>query len=95
MGASVSRDPRMLPDDELRAQALLADALLVLDSARAYGFVTGGPGVVTERAEEFVTAARERGLAWTEEERTKTALRFIIEWQNEIDAVQGGCSDGR
>ena len=59
---------RPLPTDpdELRTLALLAEAYLRLDSARLYGFITGGPRINVERCELAIAAARRAGVTYTE-----------------------------
>jgi hypothetical protein len=39
-----------------------ADALLHIQSAEAYGFITGAPSVNVERCEQLLEAARRRGV---------------------------------
>jgi hypothetical protein len=39
-----------------------ADALLHIQSAEAYGFITGAPHVNVERCEQLLAAARRRGV---------------------------------
>jgi hypothetical protein len=78
-----------LGDDELRRVARTAAGALLLDDARLYGFISGGPGVDTSRCEEAIAAARERGLAPTLIESTDAAVELAAEW----NAVQqeGSC----
>jgi len=42
--------------------AAAANALLLLDAARVYGLVTGGPDVDTARCEQILAGAEERGI---------------------------------
>jgi len=39
-----------------------AEAMLLLDSARQYGLITGGPGVHVDRCLEVLAAGRDRGI---------------------------------
>jgi len=49
-------------------------ALLVLDAARAYGLVVGGPVVNVPRAEDLIRRAKGRGV----EPRKRRALRELV-----------------
>jgi hypothetical protein len=44
-----------------------AEACLLLDSARLYGFVTGGPGVNIARCEQILEGGRARQIRSTDE----------------------------
>jgi len=48
--------------DEWQTAVDAAKALLVLDSARLYGLVTGGPGVNVKRCEEILYAGQQQGI---------------------------------
>ncbi len=52
-------------DEAVRVAARLAGACLLIESARAYGLITGGPSVDVGRCEAALACARERGLAPT------------------------------
>jgi hypothetical protein len=58
-----SKQPKM-PEtkEEWQAAVDAAKALLCLDSARLYGFVTGGPNVNVGRAEAMLLEGKRRGL---------------------------------
>lgn len=49
-------------DDEWREAALLARGALLLESAKAYGLVRGGPVVDVPRCEELLARASARGI---------------------------------
>lgn len=51
----------------------LADALLMLDSARAYGLVTGGPAVNIERCDEILKRGHDLGFR-----PTKDAIKRLL-----------------
>jgi hypothetical protein len=72
-----------LLDDELREVALSADAWLVIDAARAYGFTIGGPNVDVARCEAAIDIAHGRGLSWTDEACNTRAARIAFELQGE------------
>jgi hypothetical protein len=55
-----AREPRT--DAEWQEAVDGAFACLVLDSARQYGFVEGGPAVNVERCEEILARGRERDV---------------------------------
>lgn len=65
------------PEDALRAVGIMADACLLIDSARKYGLVSGGPDIDIERCEELIERAKAAGHTWTREER-EYAVRVII-----------------
>jgi hypothetical protein len=52
--------------EELRELALAAEVYLRIDSARLYGFISGGPVINVERCEETLAVAREHGITYTE-----------------------------
>lgn len=52
-----------LTDEELEAGVIPAVFYSVLDAARCYGLVVGGPSVNADRCEEVIAEARRRGLA--------------------------------
>ena len=54
------RDPKSIR--EWREAATLAEVMLSLQSARAYGFVSGGPDVDTARCESILRQAKARGI---------------------------------
>lgn len=65
-----------LTDDELRDAAVQASALILIQSAKDYGFVTGGPEIDVDRCEEAIAAARERGLIWNSAETEAVATQW-------------------
>lgn len=46
---------------ERREAVCLADGLLVIDAARNYGLITGGPDVDVARCQDILEQARDRG----------------------------------
>lgn len=40
----------------------LAEVLLLIDSARKYGLITGGPGVDADRCDRLLAEGRRRGV---------------------------------
>lgn len=54
------KDPEM--PDEWQRVVNFAEAFLLLDSAKAYGLVTGGPVVNTARCEELLERGRAQGI---------------------------------
>jgi hypothetical protein len=69
-----------LSDDELLGAAIMASGLLLIESAKAYGFVKGGADIDTDRCDEMIAAARDRGLAWTSLEAETAAIALAREW---------------
>jgi len=59
------RDPCTPAEWQLAVDA--AEACLLLDSARLYGLVTGGPGVDVGRCEEMLAEGRRRQIVPTRE----------------------------
>ena len=54
------RDPKTR--EEWQSAVDAAEGLLLLESARAYGFVTGGPGIDVVRCEEILRRGALRGF---------------------------------
>jgi hypothetical protein len=73
-------------DEKLLQAAVLADAMLAIKAAVDYGFLAGGPAINAERCEDAIAVARERGLTWTDEQRTETAVRFLAGWNARQEA---------
>lgn len=71
--------PDLIPPTELRQAALLARVSLLLASARAYGFVDGGPDVDVDRCEEVIEVAREAGMEPTDDEVDAALVEFVGE----------------
>lgn len=71
------RDPRTR--EEWQEAVDSADALLHLDAARKYGFVTGGPRINLERCAEIV----ERGQAMGVTPSPGNVERFVAAYQQE------------
>jgi hypothetical protein len=69
------RNPRNATEWQEAADA--AHAVLVIDSARMYGLVTGGPGINRERCEWILEQARRRGIRPAKDAPEK----FLAEWQ--------------
>lgn len=63
-----------------------ANALLIIDAAKAYGLVTGGPMVNIERCEDILAQGLSRGIR----PRQGSAEEFTRQWNRE--AMDG---DGR
>ena len=60
MGEMQTSDPEN--EQEWQEAADAAEAFLLLDSARQYGLVVGGPEVDTRRCEEILLAAKRHGI---------------------------------
>jgi hypothetical protein len=62
--ATISIAPPAEPQtpEEWQTAVDAADALLHIQSAEAYGLITGAPTVNVERCEELLEAARRRGV---------------------------------
>jgi hypothetical protein len=63
--------------DEWRAVATAAAGLLLIDDARLFGLVRGGPTVVRVRCEPVLATAAEVGIVPTPEEANAAAMRVI------------------
>lgn len=59
----------------------LSDLLLRIESARAYGLVTGGPEVDAERCEDLISRGARLGVrpCWSEAERSAALLALVEE----------------
>ena len=62
----------------------LAQALLLIDSARCYGLITGGPEVVLWRCDVILSRGAKRGVYPQERAVTRIALTIAT----------GGANDG-
>jgi hypothetical protein len=65
--------------DEWEAAAVLAAGHLMIDDARLYGFVEGGPKINRERCVEILDQAAAVGIVPTKEAATQAALDIIAE----------------
>lgn len=66
-------------DMEPRDLAALAGAFLLLESARLYGFVDGGPDVNVDRCEQVIAFLRDQGVTATEEEIEQKVIAILAE----------------
>lgn len=73
----MKRHPEEPPDEMLRAVGIMADACLLIVSARQYGLIGGGPDIDEDRCEELVERAHAAGHTWTSGER-EYAMRVIV-----------------
>jgi hypothetical protein len=62
-----------------REAATWASVLLHLDSARAYGLVTGGPAVNVDRCIELLERAKARGIVPTEADEAVCLRQLVAE----------------
>lgn len=69
-----------LVDEVLRELAASAAGLLLIHDARTYGLMGGGPDIDTDRCDEVMAAARERGLAPNAVDARNAAIALIAEW---------------
>lgn len=83
---SAPRPFAQLDDSELRALGVLADACLMIETARRYGLAEGGPDVHVDKCEAAVAAAGERGLTWTSDEVATDAVALIDQFNAEQEA---------
>lgn len=68
-----------VPPEELRDVGLSAHALLLIESARLYGLVVGGPEVNVDRCIEIVAAAERVGCSYTDDEVDVRVLELVGE----------------
>lgn len=60
------KDPRS--NKELRQAALLAEAWLLVASARAYGLIEGGPTINNLRCYQLIEMAESKGIRYTKDD---------------------------
>lgn len=74
-------DESKLPetDEEWQECVDIAHGLLHIESARAYGFVTGGPRCNVERCEEILALGAERGFTPRDGAVEATVRTFIAQ----------------
>ena len=58
----------MSATDQLRTGALAAEVYLLIDAAKKYGLVEGGPEINVERCEEVIAEARAAGVTYSQDE---------------------------
>jgi hypothetical protein len=68
--------------DEWNEAATLAAACLLIDDARLYGFVVGGPTIDRERCVEVLDQAARVGIVPTKLATEQAALDLIAEQQS-------------
>ena len=71
------RNPRSR--EELTYAATLAQAMLLLDSARAYGLVEGGPDVDVARCEELLAEAEDREIVVHQDDVDQAVAQIVLE----------------
>jgi len=62
-----------------RELAALAAGVLLIDDARLYGLIEGGPDVDRARCEELLQQAREEGIVPTKDEASDAAIVVMAE----------------
>jgi hypothetical protein len=65
--------------EEWRSAAQSAAGLQLIEAARIYGFIDGGPKINLDRVDEILELARNRGIVPTTEEAQQAALILIAE----------------
>jgi hypothetical protein len=70
--------PDLVPTADLRNVALSAHAVLLIDAARQYGLIGGGPEINAERAEEIITQAARAGHRYSQEQIEQRAIELCI-----------------
>lgn len=70
------KDPQT--PEQWRMAAAMAQACIVLDAARQYGLVTGGPGVNLNRCLEVVARAKARDIVPSEAEIDQAIQAIVI-----------------
>lgn len=74
----MSRDPITLQQWQIAVDG--AHACLLIESARLYGLVSGGPEVNVERCERIVRGGKMRGIV----PAANCVEQFIREWQASV-----------
>ena len=74
----IVQDPQT--PEEWRVVAQMAAGLRLIEDARLYGFLVGGPTIDVERVDDVIDRARELGLAPTVDEAQQAALELAAEW---------------
>jgi len=71
-----------------REAATLARAYLLIDAAKTYGLMVGGPAIDVDRCERVLEQARARGVEVPDEHAEAAALELIA--QHNAQAAGGG-----
>lgn len=75
----LKKRPGLWPAVELRNAALLAEACLILDAAKHYGLILGGPKIDAERCRQVIRAAKGRGITVRRDEAMAAAEELVGE----------------
>ena len=68
---------------EWHVAALSAAGLLLIEDAKLYGFVTGGPDIDRDRCEEILALAGEHGITIGIDQATQAGLDLIASFNSE------------
>lgn len=90
--ADVVRDPQT--PQEWQHAALLAAAMLLIGSARLYGFTCGGPEIDTARCDEILARACDLGIVPTTTEAQNAAGAFVAQYNAWTDDVRKETAHG-
>lgn len=74
-------------EHEWRTLARAASGLLLIDDARQYGLVKGGPGVDRARCEEILALAGEYGVSVTTIDAAGAAVEFAAGWNGQAEEL--------
>jgi hypothetical protein len=77
-------------EDEWRSLARAASGLLLIDDARCYRLITGGPAIDRERCVEILDMAGEHGISVTTIDAAGAAVEFAAGWNGQAEEMIAG-----
>jgi hypothetical protein len=77
-------------EDEWRVLARAASGLLLIDDARLFGLVHGGPAVDRARCLEILAMAGEHGISVTTIDAAGAAVEFAAGWNGHAEELIAG-----
>jgi hypothetical protein len=77
--------PAAHAEDEWRTLARAASGLLLIDDARLWGLIQGGPGVDRARCEEILQLAGDNGIGMSTLDAADAAAEFAAGWNDHAE----------
>jgi hypothetical protein len=82
--------PAAYAEDEWRSLARAASGLLLIDDARVFGLIDGGPMIDRARCEEILQLAGEHGIGMTAIDAAGAAVEFAAGWNGHAEELIAG-----
>ncbi len=88
MGTTVKNASELTDPVEIRAAALLAHAWTLIDSARRYGLIKGGPPVNLAQCQAYIRRGRRLGHFPGNDEIGAMVGRVVGQWNHEAPSAK-------